>query len=94
MLVYRQDNGQSEALVLKSNWDTAKDAGEFWKALQDYAQKRWGAPSHSSAAQLTWANTPDGAVVIGQNGSDTLLLIAPDLDTVSKLLDQLAEFKG
>jgi hypothetical protein len=33
-------------------------------------------------------------VLIGQSGSDTLLLIAPDMDTVSKFLDQLAEFKG
>jgi hypothetical protein len=81
-------------LALKSNWVTAKDAREFWQALQDYAQKRWGTPSRSSSSHLEWADTPNGAVVIGQNGSDTLLLIAPDMDTVSKLLDQLSEYKG
>jgi hypothetical protein len=94
MLIYRQNGSQAGALVLKSSWDTPKDAGEFWRALQDYAQKRWGTPTTRSSTQFTWANTPNGAVLIGQSGSDTLLLIAPDMDTVSKFLDQLAEFKG
>jgi hypothetical protein len=94
MVVYRQDATQAGALVLKSSWDTPKDAGEFWRALQEYSQKRWGAPSHSTSAQVTWATTPNGAVVTAQNGSDTLLLIAPDMDTASNLLDKLAEFKG
>ena len=94
LVVYRQDASQAGALILKSTWDTAKDASEFWQALQDYAQKRWGAPSHKSSNQVTWAESPTGAVVIGKNGSDTLLLIAPDIDTVTKLLSQLSEFKG
>jgi len=94
LVAYRQGSTQSGVLALKSNWVTAKDAREFWQALQDYAQKRWGTPSRSSSSHLEWADTPNGAVVIGQNGSDTLLLIAPDMDTVSKLLDQLSEYKG
>ena len=94
LVVYRQGSSQTGSLVLKSSWDTTKDSGEFWQALQDYGQKRWGKPSRSSSNQLEWANTPTGAVVIGQNGSDTLLLIAPDMDTAFKLLVQLTEFKG
>ena len=94
LVVYRQDASQAGALILKSTWDTAKDGGEIWQALLDYAHKRWGAPSHSSSNLLTWANTPNGAVVIGKNGSGTLLLIAPDMDTATKLLGQLPEFKG
>jgi hypothetical protein len=94
LVVYRQDASQTGALVLKSSWDTAKDSDEFWRAVQDYARKRWGAPSYSSSNRLEWAATPNGAVLIGQSGSDTLLLIAPDMDMASKLLDQLAEFKG
>jgi hypothetical protein len=94
LVAYRHGSTLSGALALKSNWDTAKDAGEFWQALQDYAQKRWGRPARSSSSHMEWANTSNGAVVIGQNGSETLLLIAPDMDTVSKLLDQLAEFRG
>jgi hypothetical protein len=94
LVVYRQGSTQSGLLVLKSSWDTAKDGGEFWRALQDYAQKRWGMPSRSSNNHMEWTNTSNGGVVIHQSGSDTLLLIAPDLDTASKLLNQLPEFKG
>jgi hypothetical protein len=94
LVVYRLGSTQAGALVLKSSWDTAKDSGEYWRALQDYASKRWGAPSQSSSNQSKWTTTPSGAVVIGQNGADTLLLIAPDMDTATKLLDQLSEFKG
>jgi hypothetical protein len=94
LVVYRQVASQAGALILKSTWDTAKDAGEFWQALQGYAQKRWGASSYSSSNQVTWVKSPNGAVVIGKNGSDTLLLIAPDMDTATKLLGQLSEFKG
>ena len=94
LVVYRRGSTQLGALVLKSKWDTTNDAGEFWQALQDYAQKRWGMPSRSSKNQLEWAKTSCGAVVIAQNGSDMLLLIAPDMEMVSKLLDQLPDFKG
>ena len=94
LVVYRQGSTQSGTLVLKSCWDTTKDAGQFWQALQDYALKRWETPSSSSSNQIEWTNASSGAVVIDQNGSDTLLLIAPDMDTVSKLVDQLPEFKG
>jgi len=93
LVVYHQDATQAGALVLKSAWDTSKDAGEFWRALQDYGQKRWGKPSRSNSNQMDWTNTPNGAVVIGLNGSDTLLLIAPDTGTATRLLDQLLEFK-
>ncbi len=94
LVVYRQGSSQTGALVLKSSWDTAKDAGEFWQALQDYAKKRWGSPSQSQAGYQAWGSTPKGAVIIAQKDSATLLLIAPDGDTASKLLDQLPEFKG
>jgi len=94
LAVYRQTSSQAGALVLKSSWDTAKDAGEFWQALQNYSKKRWGNPSQSGSNQMQWNNTPTGSVVIAQTGSDTLLLIAPDFKTATKLLDQMLEFKG
>jgi hypothetical protein len=94
LVVYRQGATQAGALVLRSNWDTPKDAGEFWRALQDYAKKRWGAPTRSATGRLQWDNTPNGAVIIGQNTSGTLLLIAPDTAAAVKLLDLMPEFKG
>ena len=94
LAVYRQGSSQVGALVLKSSWDTAKDSDEYWRALQEYTKKRWGTPSRSSNHQMEWISTPTGAVVIAQNGSDTLLLIAPDMNMATKLVDRLPEFKG
>jgi hypothetical protein len=93
LVVYSQDATHEKILALHSHWDTPKDAEEFWQALQDYSQARWGSPSLSQTGQLAWDKTGDGSVMIKRSGQDTLWMITPDTATTTQLLNSFPDFK-
>ena len=73
------------AVIMRSRWDSINDADEFWKALSDYGQKRWGSPADKSNDSITWENTADKFVRIYRDGGDIWWLIAPDKAAAEKM---------
>lgn len=79
-------------LVLRSTWDTAADAAEFFAAYVDFTD------SKSSGAWTTlldgqserWWQAPDLSVYLSQQGSDVLLVLAPEAAVVERILAQLS----
>jgi hypothetical protein len=93
LVVYAQDATQEKILAVHSRWDTTKDADEFWQALQDYSQARWGLPSLSQTGQLAWDKTGNGSLLIKHSGQDILWMMTPDTTTTNQLLKSFADFK-
>jgi hypothetical protein len=76
------------AVIMRSRWDSARDADEFWKALSEYGQKRWGSPAERSNDSITWENTADKFVRIYRDGGDIWWLIAPDKAAAEKMASE------
>jgi hypothetical protein len=79
------ESTQQLGIILRSRWDTSKDADEFWKALNDYGVKRWGNPASRTANATTWENTADHYVQIFRDGGDIWWVIAPDAALAQKM---------
>jgi hypothetical protein len=93
LAVYSQDSTQEKAMAYRSRWDTSKDADEFWQALQDYSQARWGSPSRSQAGQQVWDQTTNGSVLIKRAGQEVLWIITPNPATTDQVLNSFTDFK-
>jgi len=91
---YADVSGQSAVLVLRTAWDSLRDAEEFWQALQRYGIARWGAPTHQDGDRLEWQNAPEGAVSLRRSGLETLWLTASDPQTAALVLGGLPGFSG
>lgn len=81
---WNESSGQL-AVILRSRWDTAKDADEFWKALGEYGQKRWGSPISKSSDEIAWSDAADHFVKFFQDGQDIWWVMAPDQATADKI---------
>lgn len=75
-VLYNQTSGQS-VLVLKSTWDSPRDASEFASALQEYAQKRFKDTPSRQSGRWVW-ETSQAYSLLSLEGSTTLWIIAPD----------------
>jgi len=92
-VVYSGPQAEETALVYVSQWDSKADAREFWLSFQQYARQRWGNPDASNDDQLSWASTPDGAVLLRRNADGQVLwVIAPDASAVNQLSAQTPGF--
>jgi hypothetical protein len=91
--LYTDPQSGKVTFLLMSTWDTRNDADEFYLAIKEYAQERWGNASQSGDTVLKWDAVKEGLVVIKQSGQKTLWMIAPDSDTQSAILSTLPEFK-
>jgi hypothetical protein len=81
---WNESTGQL-SVILRSRWDTSKDADEFWKALTQYGQTRWGSPTSSASDKFTWSGTPDGFIHFYREGGDIFWISAPDKATAEKM---------
>jgi len=78
------------ALVWLTEWETARDTGEFWDALTEYGQVRWGPPSDRANDEWEWEDTPDGNIRLERTSDNVLWLMAPD----SEAMDQIRDMVG
>jgi hypothetical protein len=78
-------SAQKLAVVLRSRWDSGKDADEFWKALSEYGRKRWGSPATQSTDEFSWEGTADNFVKIYRSGDEVFWIIAPDKATADEI---------
>jgi len=79
------DSTQQLAVIMRTRWDTPKDADEFWKALTDYGRDRWGSPGTNASDKITWSGTPDGFIQFYRDGGDIFWVSAPDQATAEKI---------
>lgn len=76
--VYWDETAAQPLMLLLSEWESERDAGEFRQALTAYARLRWGEADQQDVQRgYLWEETADGVVFFQQRGAQTLWLIVP-----------------
>jgi len=91
--VHWRDDESGFVLALRSAWDSASDAAEFFDTYTQFAEGRFGnGPTRRDGdARLVWLG--DDALLLARNAQDeTLVLIAPDEDTLNAVLTLFPDF--
>ena len=91
--IYTRKQDGAVILVLQTRWDTEKDAGEFFKAFQQYGGMRWGDPSNEDNSRINWSKTTNGEILLEQDGTDTLWLMAPDAVIQQSIIGKMPAFQ-
>jgi hypothetical protein len=92
-VVHWRDDESGFVLALRSAWDSAADAAEFFDTYAQFAEERSGSgpTQREGDARLLWLG--DDALLLARNAEDeTLVLIAPDEDTLSTVLTLFPDF--
>jgi hypothetical protein len=90
--LYESDRGEVAVLV-RTRWDNPTEATEWQDAYAQAAQRRYGdglAPQAAPAGQRLWG-TPDGALLLGGDGAETVLAVAPTPLLATRLATRPAE---
>jgi hypothetical protein len=77
------------ALVWVTQWDSETEAYDFWTTFKTYGMKRWQTPLYQGEHQFWWADTADGSVRMWMDGPYTGLVIAPDEEMASSIVNFL-----
>jgi hypothetical protein len=80
-------NGDESVVVVRSHWDTAGDATEWFDAYAQAMRARYGSQLvvvDQRADRVLW-RTPDGMQALSRSGTTTHLVIARTLDQVTSL---------
>ena len=91
LLYYNAASNQS-AFIMRSQWDTMLDADQYWNALVDYSQARWGKPNENQNFTVTWLNQAEGVITLKRNGNDVLWLITPDQASAHAMIANVPDF--
>lgn len=76
--VFWDETARRPVMLLLSEWESERDAGEFRQALTAYARLRWGEADQQDLQRgYLWQETADGVVFFQQRGTQTLWLIVP-----------------
>ncbi len=76
--VFWDETANQPLMLLLSEWESERDAGEFRQALTAYARLRWGEADQQDVERgYLWQETADGVVFFQQRGRQTLWLMAP-----------------
>lgn len=90
--LYRETKSGKAIFLLRSVWDTQNDVDEFWLAIKEYGEERWGTPALSAEKSMSWAAVKEGQVTIRQAGQETIWLITPDSVTQTAILATMPQF--
>ena len=90
---FYEDDDTRDLLVLRSTWDTPQDAQEFFDAyllfVHNKSKDSW--PVLLNTQDKRWWNASGQSVYLSDQGSDVLIILAPDENTVTSILP---EFPG
>lgn len=90
---FYEDDDKRDLLVLRSTWDTSQDAQEFFDAYLMFVHNKnkdsWTVLLNTQDKR--WWNAPGQSVYLSEQGSDVLIILAPDENTVTSILP---EFPG
>ncbi len=78
--VLHDDATNSTALVMKTIWDTTRDAAEFTTAFQKYANIRFGVSATQQGDTLSWSYS-GGYSSFYHSADTTIWIITPDSST-------------
>jgi hypothetical protein len=84
LLFFSQEENNAEALVLVTQWDTMRDAHEFFAAFRDYGTIRFGDPEYPSTTSIQWV-FPEGIAYFERVSNQTIWILAPDEQTLEVL---------
>jgi hypothetical protein len=87
-LVLHNDSTNATVFVMKTVWDTAKDAAEFNTSFEKYANTRFGVRADAQGDSLTWSYS-DGFTSMDLSGSTTIWITAPDAATAQTISGQV-----
>jgi hypothetical protein len=87
-LVFQNKSTGSTAFVMKTVWDTPRDATEFANTFQEYGNNRFGVSAAQQGDSLTWTY-PNGFSSFYQSGDTTVWIIAPDSSIANTITDSL-----
>jgi len=91
---YYQGPGKNNVVVNMFTWDTAKDAGEFFKKYSGLLKKRFKNKVEKAGGDGGWyIYKADGELFYcGIAGDGTLCVQAPDQETLQKVLNNYPQF--
>lgn len=89
---YYHGKRRQTVLAAQWAWDSPQDAAEFWDAMQQYLTLRYRGLSSDEAGGLCWEKPTESITCIFQGKAQTLWLIAPDLETITRLKAQYPSF--
>ena len=84
LLFFYHEEDDVDALVLITQWDTMRDAHEFYAAFLDYGLSRYGDPERPSSTSARWM-VDDGISYFERVSNQTLWILAPDEQTLDVL---------
>lgn len=91
-LVYHHVEKDQDVLISLSEWDTQKDADEYWDAFTTYAVNRWGSNYQNVNNSYSWEL--DGqSVLIKRQANQVLWVVAPESSLAEELSDQFSSFE-
>ncbi len=82
--VLHNDSTNSTAFVMKTVWDTTKDATEFATDFEKYANTRFGVSATQQGATRTWSYS-GGYSSLYLSGNTTIWIITPDSTTAQTI---------
>ncbi len=91
--LFLKDTQGRKLLVLYSTWDSLADAQEFFDAYITFVQNKSGGgwtPQIEEGSR--WWETEGLSLYLGQEGSDALIIIAPDETTTEAVLAEFPKF--
>jgi len=90
--VYHHAEKDQDVLISLSEWDTQKDADEYWDAFTTYAVNRWGSNYQNENNSYSWKL--DGqSVLIKRQANQVLWVVAPESSLAEELSDQFSSFE-
>jgi len=84
-VVYASPSGDQTVLAAEWNWDTANDETEFLAAMRDYLNARFRGEKPNPPTADCWSMN-DQTTCLFHTNRNTLWILAPDMDTVRKVL--------
>ncbi len=84
LLFFYQEEDDVDSLVLITQWDTMRDAHEFYAAFLDYGLSRYGDPERPSSTSARWVDG-DGISYFERVSNQTIWIMAPDEQTLEVL---------
>lgn len=91
-LVYHHEEKDQDVLISLSEWDTQRDADEYWESFTTYAINRWGDDYVSSTNRFRW-QLADQSIIISRQSNQVLWVIAPESSLAEDLVDQFSLFE-
>lgn len=86
--VYYDDQNDDTILIIRTVWDSDREATEFAGAFQEYAAGRFGSINDSGSELLRWESA-EGYAIFQLDQTTTTWLLAPDEATAQKVWDRL-----